>query len=130
MLKGYGLWMPACSSPKMGPFVNHSLGNLIRLTSPSVMLLLYCLLKTGSEVLLLCVYQPPQKTKPSTMISTNIEGLRTDDEVRGFLRKHKGEKTALIKFGSSWCYHCQEVFPQFLKLTKQVEPSKKCSIFT
>lgn len=74
------------------------------------------------ELLVLC--QPPQKMKPSTMISSNIEGLRTDDEVQSFLSKHRAGKTALIKFGSSWCYHCQEVFPQFLKLTKQVMISK------
>ncbi|GMH43157.1 hypothetical protein BSKO_11079 [Bryopsis sp. KO-2023] len=72
----------------------------------------------------------PEASHRSGQITPSISGLRTDEEVRGFRlakwsgdeeKKHHGEggDVALVKFGASWCHHCREVFPQFLRLTQQ-----------
>uniref|UniRef100_A0A1D1ZPI2 Thioredoxin domain-containing protein n=1 Tax=Auxenochlorella protothecoides TaxID=3075 RepID=A0A1D1ZPI2_AUXPR len=50
-----------------------------------------------------------------TMITSNMTGLRTDEDMETFLNVNKS-KIAVVNFGSSWCTHCQALFPNFLRL--------------
>ncbi|KAK9832130.1 hypothetical protein WJX74_000132 [Apatococcus lobatus] len=62
--------------------------------------------------------KPPPKVTPSTLLKTNLEGARTDSELNAALLAHKG-KTVVVKYGSSFCYHCQQMLPHFLKISNE-----------
>eukprot|EP00803_Ostreobium_quekettii_P004229 evm.model.scf_1545.1 EVM.evm.TU.scf_1545.1 scf_1545:8222-9918(+) len=47
-----------------------------------------------------------------------MAGVRTDEEHAAFLEANK-DGTAVVKYGASWCLHCQEVFPHFLRLSRR-----------
>ncbi|KAK9833440.1 hypothetical protein WJX81_005537 [Elliptochloris bilobata] len=43
---------------------------------------------------------------------------RTDDELRDRLAASR-DGLAVVEYGSSWCAHCQEMFPHFYRLSAQ-----------
>merc|ERR1712226_697232 len=58
-------------------------------------------------------------------ITPNMVGARTDEELRAALGgSDMQQKQVLVSFGSSWCTHCHEMFPHFLKLSKKFSEYK------
>ncbi|KAK9814615.1 hypothetical protein WJX72_008729 [[Myrmecia] bisecta] len=53
----------------------------------------------------------------------SLLAARTDSELRGHIRDNK-DKTVVVKFGSSWCAHCHEMFPHFYRFSKEFPENK------
>lgn len=87
--------------------------------------------------------QPPTKPAPCTQLTSNLEGAKTDSELSAALLAYKSKTVSargaealaknfkataqllvwqqiVVKYGSSFCYHCQQMLPHFLKLSNEV----------
>lgn len=66
---------------------------------------------------------PDTSAQQSFSISEQVAGARSDEEFRNFLTSNR-RATVIAEYGSTWCAHCQEMFPHFQQLAKQYPQHK------
>uniref|UniRef100_A0A7S1SWN0 Thioredoxin domain-containing protein n=1 Tax=Tetraselmis chuii TaxID=63592 RepID=A0A7S1SWN0_9CHLO len=67
--------------------------------------------------------QPESKRCPPVKIQPNMVGARTDEELRQVLDSPSNSKV-VVSFGSSWCTHCHEMLPHYIKFSREFPKNK------
>ena len=68
----------------------------------------------------MCVPHMQPKTKqPPQQIGAGVLAAHTDEDLRGILHQHSKDLVCVM-FGSSWCHHCHEMFPEMYRTSKEV----------